>query len=216
MSVDLPAPFSPSSACTSPWRSSRSTRSFATSEPKRLVMPRSSSASGALELRVVPAGCVSPVKRALLDHAGRNDLSGLDQCLHDCQLGEDRLRHAARRRGDVDAALLEAEDAVLAAVVLARLEVADRQVDGLVDLLDGRGEDLRADGLLVVVDADAPDLLLAGRVERAEAAAAGDLEHDVRARGDLRLGEALALGLVGERARVAVERLDARVALLGA
>ena len=50
MSVDLPAPFSPSNACTSPSRRSRSIASFAVNVPKRFVMPRSSSARGALEL----------------------------------------------------------------------------------------------------------------------------------------------------------------------
>ena len=46
MSVDFPAPFSPSRACTSPRRTSRSTLSFAVSAPKRLVTPFSSRASG--------------------------------------------------------------------------------------------------------------------------------------------------------------------------
>ena len=44
MSVDLPAPFSPSSAWISPRFSSNSIALFATSEPKRLVIPRSSRA----------------------------------------------------------------------------------------------------------------------------------------------------------------------------
>src|SRR5437660_1758378 len=39
-SVDLPAPFSPSSACTSPTAASKSTRSFATTPGKRFVIPR--------------------------------------------------------------------------------------------------------------------------------------------------------------------------------
>src|SRR5262245_5555174 len=38
--VDLPAPFSPMRACTSPGRSSRSTPRSACVEPKRLLMPR--------------------------------------------------------------------------------------------------------------------------------------------------------------------------------
>ena len=46
MSVDFPAPFSPSRACTSPRRRSKSTLSFAVSAPKRLVTPFSSRASG--------------------------------------------------------------------------------------------------------------------------------------------------------------------------
>src|SRR6266542_25853 len=39
ISVDFPAPFSPSSACTSPGRMSKSTWSFASTPGKRLVMP---------------------------------------------------------------------------------------------------------------------------------------------------------------------------------
>ena len=46
MSVDLPAPFSPSRAWTSPTRRSKSTSSLATTPGKRLTMPRSSTASG--------------------------------------------------------------------------------------------------------------------------------------------------------------------------
>src|SRR5436309_1093309 len=42
MSVDLPAPFSPSTTCTSPARTSRSTRSSATTPGKRLLTPRTS------------------------------------------------------------------------------------------------------------------------------------------------------------------------------
>src|ERR671923_198559 len=45
MSVDLPAPFSPRRAWTSPARRSKSTPSLATIRPKRFVMPRSSSAA---------------------------------------------------------------------------------------------------------------------------------------------------------------------------
>src|SRR5688572_6660005 len=39
ISVDLPAPFSPTSACTSPRRIWRSTASSASSDPNRLVIP---------------------------------------------------------------------------------------------------------------------------------------------------------------------------------
>src|SRR6266567_2614736 len=40
MSVDFPAPFSPSSACTSPRRTSNETSSFATTPGNSLRMPR--------------------------------------------------------------------------------------------------------------------------------------------------------------------------------
>src|SRR5262249_57624606 len=43
-SVVLPAPFSPSSACTSPAAASKSTRSFATTPGNRFVTPRSATA----------------------------------------------------------------------------------------------------------------------------------------------------------------------------
>src|SRR6266498_1865320 len=42
ISVDLPAPFSPSNACTSPLRRSKSTWSFASTPGNRFVIPRSS------------------------------------------------------------------------------------------------------------------------------------------------------------------------------
>src|SRR3954454_4416665 len=48
ISVDLPAPFSPSSACTSPRRRSKSTASFARTPGKRFVMPRSSRTGGSV------------------------------------------------------------------------------------------------------------------------------------------------------------------------
>src|SRR6185436_7809157 len=47
-SVLLPAPFSPSSACTSPAAASKSTRSFASTPGKRFVIPRIVTAGEAL------------------------------------------------------------------------------------------------------------------------------------------------------------------------
>ena len=60
------------------------------------------------------------------------------------------------------------------------------------------------------------DALLLGRVERAEAALAGDLEDDLRALRDLVERELLAEVLLDEVLGVAVEGLDVRVGLLGA
>ena len=50
MRVDFPAPFSPSSAWISPRFSSKSIALFATNEPKRLVIPRSSSAGASPDI----------------------------------------------------------------------------------------------------------------------------------------------------------------------
>ncbi len=105
----------------------------------------------------------------------------------------------------------DAEDEVRAALVLARERPLDRLVDALVDLLDRARQHLRAEVQLVAVDADPPDVGLLGRVEDAEAAAAGDLEHDLRALGDLLQCDLLALRLVDEVLGVAVELGRARV-----
>ena len=56
---------------------------------------------------------------------------------------------------------------------------------GLVDALERARHHVRAEERLVGVDADPPDLLLLRRVERAEAAAARDLEDDAGAVRDL-------------------------------
>ena len=98
----------------------------------------------------------------------------------------------------------------------ALLELEHGRVHGEVDLLDGRRQHVGAEVVLVGVDADAPHALGVGRAQRAEAAAAGDREDDVGALRELRLRERLALGRVGERVGVAVQRLDARACRLGA
>src|SRR5881275_355238 len=64
--VVLPAPFSPSSACTSPGAASKSTSSLATTAGNRLVIPRSATAGSGGE------ACASPPRRSALgatDHA---------------------------------------------------------------------------------------------------------------------------------------------------
>ena len=53
-SVDLPAPFSPSSACTSPSAASKWTPSFATTPGNRFVMSRSSTAAAIEKGRAGP------------------------------------------------------------------------------------------------------------------------------------------------------------------
>src|SRR6478735_3016999 len=55
-SVVLPAPFSPSSACTSPAAASKSTSSLATTAGNRFVIPRSATAGGGGEARASPPG----------------------------------------------------------------------------------------------------------------------------------------------------------------
>ena len=87
---------------------------------------------------------------------------------------------------------------------------------GLDRLEDGRSSGFRA---LVMTQSPANDwsastpiahALLAGGVERAETALAGDLEDDVGALRDLVERDLLALRLVDEVLRVRVQELDAR------
>src|SRR5215213_4469527 len=188
MRVDFPAPFSPSSAWISPRFSSKSIALFATSEPKRLVIPRSSRAGAAPDIGSVGTGAPG-----LLD-LGRDvgDLARLD-LLHDLV---DLLLVLRALRGDLaeaDAAGLDVEHGVRAALERAVLDRLDRVEDGHVDLLQGARDDVRA-----------------------EAALAGDLEDDLRALRDLVERELLAEVLLDEVLGVAVEGLDVRVGLLGA
>src|SRR5689334_1508521 len=56
MSVDLPAPLSPTSAITSPLRTSKSTSASACTEPKLFEIPRSSSAGASFALAAFMEG----------------------------------------------------------------------------------------------------------------------------------------------------------------
>src|ERR1700704_3937838 len=99
-SVLLPAPFSPSSACTSPAWISRSTSAFATTPGKRFVTPRSVTAgTGPVTLRGSLTG-------------GRSALGGADDALDEPVHGQDvvqaqllALGHAELARLVVDGAL---------------------------------------------------------------------------------------------------------------
>src|SRR6478736_7166315 len=82
-SVDLPAPFSPSSACTSPSATSKSTWSFATTPGNRFVIPRSSTAGGMEERAGETRRLARPVALAL-----RAPDDALHQVVHRHQVGE--------------------------------------------------------------------------------------------------------------------------------
>src|SRR5918996_5554170 len=96
ISVDLPAPFSPRSTCTSPRRSSKLTWSLASTPGNRLVIPRSSRTTGRSLIRARfygsagedvrngksgPSGPLLPVQslRKRLELARRLDPAGDDQ-----------------------------------------------------------------------------------------------------------------------------------------
>src|SRR5437773_1946267 len=78
-SVLLPAPFSPSRACTSPTAASKSTASFATTPGNRFVMPRSRTAGATACVTPAPISvepCSGAGTAAL---AGRRALDALDE-----------------------------------------------------------------------------------------------------------------------------------------
>src|SRR5471030_1080726 len=162
--------------------------------------------------RRTPRSRLSPPSPAGLLHRRRDvlDLPRNDLLLDQLRLRLDPLRRLRRELAEADALLLEAVDGVLPALEVAVLRVLDREEDSLVDALQRRGEDVRAEEALVGVDPDAPDLLLFRGVERTEPAAARDLEDDHGARRDLIQRDLLALRLDREVLRVTVQRLDSR------
>src|SRR2546421_10750327 len=87
ISVDLPAPFSPSSAWTSPGKRSKSIPSLATTPGKRFVIDRSSRIgpsfirSHSMAAREGQTGEPAPLTVPTLLLRGRGDLPGRDQLL---------------------------------------------------------------------------------------------------------------------------------------
>src|SRR3954452_12102836 len=129
-SVDLPAPFSPSSACTSPADASKWTSSLATTPGNRLVIPRSSTA-GMKKGRARRAALPAPVTCVL---ALRAPDDALDEVVHRVEVVERRP--------------LPRLDAELAALVVDRpLELVPLAADDerllLRDQLLRLGRDLR-------------------------------------------------------------------------
>ena len=91
---------------------------------------------------------------------------------------------------------------------LPALRLLDRVVDAGVDSLHTARQHALGVAVLVDVDADAPDACVVGRLERAETAAACDLEEHLRALGDLVLRDRLALVGRDEVVRVLHEHLQ--------
>src|SRR6185312_12923105 len=96
ISVDLPAPFSPSRQCTSPGRITRSMWSFARTPGNAFVMPISSTAGASAPAVESACSCLS-------------DATGSDRLLHQCRdrLLVGRQRNLDRARDDLLAGLLD-------------------------------------------------------------------------------------------------------------
>src|SRR5581483_4345939 len=215
ISVDLPAPFSPRSACTSPRRSSKSTWSLARMPGNSLVIPRISR-TGAWEftwyaiLAGWPPGSVGRPRRdpvALRERRRHLERARDDLLLVAVHQGDVGLRHRGVDLADAHAAVLQVEEEVGAAGELPVGDLLDRLVDAVVDALDAAREHLLREAVLVHVDADPPDVRLVGRLQGAQPAAPRDLEQHLRALGDLVLCDGLALVGRDEVLRVADQDL---------
>src|SRR5919109_428951 len=134
MSVDLPAPFSPRSACTSPLASSKSTWSFATTPGNRFVIPFSSRRGASPMLgsrRAGGAGYGPPLAQRFLPDLFRElQRSVQDHLLVLVCLVRDVLRDLGADLPEADAVLGQAERGDAAADGLALLDGLDRLEDG--------------------------------------------------------------------------------------
>src|SRR3954451_25283404 len=152
ISVVLPAPFSPSSACTSLRRRSRSMWSFATVPGKTFVIPRSSRTAGAAasDIAAILRGWAvhTPVNRLtrleLVDRL-HLDLAGRDRLADGDRLGHVRLRDLRADRTETDAAVLEVERVVAACLQRAVLCERGQVLDRLVDPLQRAGHHVRTE-----------------------------------------------------------------------
>src|SRR6478736_10043921 len=130
--VDLPAPFSPIRACTSPGRASNETSSFATTPGKRFVMPSSTTKGGALA-RPAPSPSLIVVGRR---RCRLRILRNLDRPV------DDVLPVQLERRDDVRSHQLAVGFGVVQSLVrqVEDLSAAlERAVAGLLDrVVDGR------------------------------------------------------------------------------
>src|SRR3954453_3051607 len=148
ISVDLPAPFSPQMTCTSPGRTSRSTCASATFPPKDLAMPRRLR-SGSGPLMGSPGSCG---RRASAAGARTVPISlergvDLEAAAHHLGLGlvDLRLDLGGNQLVIVDQAdplVGQAVDLERAELGLPALDLLDRIIDRVADLLDHRGNDV--------------------------------------------------------------------------
>src|SRR6185437_13601880 len=163
ISVDLPAPFSPSSACTSPRRTSRETSSLATTPGNSLRMPRisrtRSSLTAAMLLRNRRRTGNSPALRgsSLLSERRRWDEPAGDHVrLVLVHRRDPRLRHLRADLAHADAAVLQVEQDVAATLERALRHRGHHVVDADIGLLQRAREDVLRDAVLVRVDAYPP------------------------------------------------------------
>src|ERR1700733_8437571 len=131
ISVDFPAPFSPSSVCTSPRRMSRLTSSLARTPGNSLRTPRISSTSSSVTAArfswsglgragTWPALPGAPLRSLLLGECRRNlQLPGDDLLPVAVHQRDSRLRDGRIDPAHAEAVVLQVQEQVLAALELA-------------------------------------------------------------------------------------------------
>src|SRR6185312_15829758 len=199
ISVDLPAPFSPRSAWTSPSRRSKLMSSFATIPGKRFVTCRISRTRDRSGIRGIlfrtrthrwPTRAAARQRRS----AARNvDVAGADLLRDVVELLDQGC--AVGRFGAhlpvADAAVRDVVERLAPAFERVLRHGLDRVEDRDVDLLRRARQDVWSEEGLVIVDADAPDMPLLRCLQRAEPTAARSREHGLGATSDLRERELL-------------------------
>src|SRR5512144_2699980 len=133
--VLLPAPFSQSSACTSPWAASKSTRSLATTPGKRFVIPRIDTAGAGGPACAGPPTIAASVTGAPGSLAGGAALDALDEPVHRIEIGDRQL--LALRHPELPALVVERAGELVERAVDDRLPLRS-------DLRLRRGRHLRA------------------------------------------------------------------------
>src|SRR5436190_4534178 len=237
-SVVLPAPFSPSSACTSPGAASKSTSSLATTAGNRFVIPRSATAGGGGEARASPPGlsalgatdhasdepvhCIEVSDRELLPLLDAElallvvERTGelVELAAHDRRLL--RGDHRLRLRRDLRTVRRQPDHPVLdAAVVEAALPAAvHRGLDApevvRAPVVDRRRQPLlRCERVRIGVVADPRHALRLGELTGRRAVDV--LAEDIRARRDEVLRGALLLARIEPRVRPDQANLQARM-----
>src|SRR6266536_858567 len=146
--------------------------------------------------------------RALCDRARDRDLPGDDLGPDILDLGLERARHSRADRAEADTAVPEGEAGSATGLERPAHERLDRVEHRYVQPLHRARQDVTAEVGLVDIDSDPPDSTLFCRLQRPEAASAGDLEDDSRSLRDLAQGDRAAHLLPGrerqhERSQVA-------------
>src|SRR5436309_2001015 len=126
--------------------------------------------------------------RALCDRARDRDLPGDDLGPDVLDLGLERAGHRRADRAEADTAVLKGEAGRATGLERPAHELLDRVEHRYVQPLHGARQYVPAQMGLVYIDANPPDSMLACRLQRPEAASAGDLEDDSRSLRDLAQG----------------------------